>query len=218
MSRRAAAPPFAVLLVCTGNICRSPLAEQLLRVRADEFAHSLGALDASPWITFASAGTHGREGDAMTRQAAELSTRYGGDPSAHAASRLVPVMVESADLLLGLARGHRSEIVTMIPRASRHTFTLTEFARLLDDLATAGSLRIPSADVNSPPTLLRTLVAAVAARRGIAPRANPEDDDIVDPYRRSQNTYDLSGAAVDAAVTSIFDSLAALTDAPIVTR
>jgi len=218
MSRGSASAPFAVLIVCTGNICRSPLAEQLLRARADEFARSLGVDNASRWITFASAGTHGNDGDTMPRQAAELSVRYGGDPSEHAATRLWPVMIDSADLVLGLARTHRSEIVSMLPRSSRYAFTLLEFARLLDDLTTDSSLRIPMAAVNSPADLLRTLVSAVAARRGIAPRTTPEADDVVDPYRRSQKTYDLSGASIDAAITSIFDSLTTLTDAPIVTH
>ncbi len=218
MSRRAASAPFAVLLVCTGNICRSPLAEQLLRARADEFARSLGVDDATPWVTFASAGTHGKDGDSMPRQAAELSVRYGGDPSEHSATRLWPVMIDSADLVIGLARTHRSEVVTMVPRASRYSFTLIEFARLLDDLTTDSNLRIPLEAVSSPSDLLRTLVGAVAARRGLAPRSAPEDDDVIDPYRRSQKTYDLSGESIDAAVASIFNSLSTLADAPIVTH
>src|SRR3954465_9921582 len=102
---------FSVLLVCSGNICRSPIAEQALRARAD------GA------VLFSSAGTIARDGSPMTEEAALLSRRLGGDPSGHLSRRLTRAMIQEAGLVLTAAREHRARVVEAFPRASGYTFT-----------------------------------------------------------------------------------------------
>ena len=68
--------PFAIVTICTGNICRSPLAEVLLRERLSGVG-----------VVVRSAGTHALTGHGMSPEAQELAVRLGGDPSAAAAHR-----------------------------------------------------------------------------------------------------------------------------------
>ncbi len=186
-------PEFSVLLVCSGNICRSPLAEQVLRARLDDV----------PAIGFSSAGTFAGEGDRMPEQAAALALRFGGDPSAHRARYLTEQMVAGADLVLALARSHRREIVELVPRKVGVTFTLREFARLSAELTSeeitetatrGGSLRAGIAEV----------VALVASRKGQSGvPVSAEDDDVIDPYRRSDETYERSAEQLVPAVEEV---------------
>ncbi|WP_210481929.1 low molecular weight phosphatase family protein [Naasia sp. SYSU D00948] len=180
---------FSILTVCSGNLCRSPLAEQLLRARLADV----------PGVVVASAGTVARDGDAMTPQAQALSRRFGGDPSAHAARYLVEPHVAQAGLVLAMAREHRAQAVTLHPRASRRTFSLREFARLTHGLTADDLARIDA--LPGPAARLAALVDAVAAKRGFVEMPeDPADDDIVDPYRRSDATYERSAQQLVPAV------------------
>ena len=117
---QAAAP--RILIVCTGNICRSPLAEQLLR-------ENLRAAGIDAVVT--SAGTHAMTGSAMTPEAATLSLQYGASTTEHVARQLTKKLIADADLVLTATRDHRREVVTLLPKATRYTFTLNQFARLV---------------------------------------------------------------------------------------
>jgi protein-tyrosine phosphatase len=209
--------PFTVLLVCTGNICRSPLAEQLLRARF--------AAAGIPAVIH-SAGTGALVGYPMTPEAASLSRRYGGDPAGHSARQLTPDLIESADLVLTATRQHRGYTVSLVPRAVRHTFSLNQLARLIavfetthpisvagtaETAGTAGTAEAAgtaetagTAGTARTAGTLRAYVADVAATRGIvAPAVRAVDDDIVDPFRQSQPIYDEAGSAIDSAVATI---------------
>ena len=174
---------FTILVVCSGNICRSPVAEQLLRDRLP-----------TEGVVVHSAGTIARPGMPMTDEAAALSRFYGGEPDHHEAARLTKALVEEADLVLTAERSHRADVVRLHPRASRVTFTLTQFARMVDSIDPADLAKIRTPD---------ELVAAAAARRGYVQASSPEADDIADPYRRAQSVYDAAGVSIDAAVTTI---------------
>lgn len=174
--------PFPVLLVCTGNICRSPIAEQLLRAQVD-----------GP-IEFGSAGTMARTGTPMTEEAALMSRQYGGEPEGHLSRRITRDLVAESGLVLTAAREHRARVVELFPRASAYTFTLRQFARL------AGMAEVPSGDG-------RTVVAAIAARRGYAAPVAPDDDDVPDPYRRPMAEYEAAAALIDEAVRAVAPAL-----------
>ncbi|MBH0008225.1 low molecular weight phosphatase family protein [Salinibacterium sp. SWN1162] len=177
---------FTILSVCTGNICRSPLAQQLLAVR-------LAA--AGVEATVLSAGTSALVGRSMPEPAAELSVTYGGTPAGHRARQIDENLIEHADLVLTAAREHRADVVQQSVRALRYCFTLRQFARIASALTDDDF-----ASIDSP----QALVAVVAAQRGfVPPPENPDDDDVVDPYRQSQDVYDESGTVIDQAVTQI---------------
>lgn len=184
--------PFRVLFVCTGNICRSAIAEQVLRARYE-----------SDQVVFTSAGTGALVGAAMPEQAAEISRRLGGIPDAHSGRQLTKPIVADSDLVIALTREHRSEIVRTHPRANRYTFTLREFARVLesytrDEDAKSFTRRATLAET------LRSGIPLIASQRGYTDAPpTPDDDDVIDPYRRPQEIYDRAGAEISEAIDRI---------------
>jgi protein-tyrosine phosphatase len=182
---------YRILVVCTGNICRSPFAERLLRARLDD---RLGA-DAAR-IEVASAGTYGLIGEPMMGESAETLLRYGGDPAGFAACAVSVEQIEDSDLVLGLTREHRAAVVTMVPRAASRTVTLREYARLLtgvtrEDLGDAGP---------DPVERFRAITVAAFGRRGFAPPDDPADDDVPDPFGGAMSGYERAAAMIDRAL------------------
>lgn len=197
---------FSILIVCTGNVCRSPIAEGMLRARL---------ATAGVVAEVASAGTRALVGHPMTPEAAGQLAAYGGTPWSHQARQLTAEMVENADLILTATRDHRGEVVSTIPAASRNTFTLQQFARIS---ASEGGLvrgNLGPDDDDAPPMGssslrqgLQSYVAAIAASRGyVPPPARSVDDDIEDPYRQSKQVYRRSARAIDEAVATIVAGL-----------
>lgn len=170
---------FTILVVCTGNICRSPLAEQLLRSRLASAGEPFRLL---------SAGTIADDGAPMEPDAATESQRYGGSPAHHRSRLLTPAQISAANLVLTATRAHRAAVVSLVPRASRYTFTLKEFAALVASIADQELSGLPDA---------MSVVEAAAAQRGFAQHV---DDDIDDPYRQPAEVYARVGAEIDEAV------------------
>lgn len=187
-------PPGAdaatILVVCTGNICRSPMGELLLRAR-------LGGL-----VRVHSAGTHALVDHGMTEPALRLAVRMGAaepDAGAHRARLLAESMLAETDLVLTMTREHRSYVVQLLPSMLRRTFTLREFARLAEGMPDAEVAAAAASAGADPHARLQALARAVGERRGLV-MGSPEDDDVIDPYRRSQDTYELSASQLSPAV------------------
>ncbi len=184
---------FSVLTVCSGNICRSPLAEQILRARLADI----------PDFAFSSAGTFAGDGDRMPDEAAALSLRFGGDPSEHSARYITATMVADADLVFAMARSHRREIVELVPRKVAVTFTLREFARLSRELSDAEIAAVAS---GAPTTRagIAEVVAYVASRKGqVGFPSSTGDDDVLDPYRRGDEAYEQAAAQLVPAADEV---------------
>lgn len=182
---------YRVLFVCTGNICRSPFAERLLRARLDS---NLGG--AAARIDVGSSGTMGLVGEQMMPEAAETLLRYGGRTDGFAARAMDSDQIEGADLVLGLTREHRSAVLQMVPRASSRTVTLREYARLLSDVTPAD---IGSAG-SDPVERFRAITVAAFARRGYAPPQDPSDDDIRDPFGGPMAGYEKAALQINQAL------------------
>ncbi|WP_369830646.1 low molecular weight phosphatase family protein [Mycobacterium sp. ACS1612] len=110
------------MFVCTGNICRSPMAERL----ALAYVARYGIQN----LKGSSAGTHALSGHPIERNAALVLEELGGEASNFAARRLTPRIAEEADLVLTMTRAHRDTVLELAPHQLRRTFTLSEAARL----------------------------------------------------------------------------------------
>lgn len=174
---------FKILCVCTGNVCRSPAAERLLSCR-------LG-----PDIQVTSAGTHALVGQPISPPMDQLVEGAGAAAGGFAARRLTERVVQPADLVLAMTRGHRGDVVELWPRAVRRTFTLKEFARLLGEVD-PGALPPGRAGER-----LRAAVPLLAAHRRQV--LDVRLDDVVDPYRQGAEVYGASFADIEQAVSSI---------------
>ncbi|WP_265447915.1 low molecular weight phosphatase family protein [Flexivirga meconopsidis] len=172
--------PARVLVVCTGNICRSPAAAALLRAQLSSYGIDVG-----------SAGTAAVVGAPMTPQMRRLVEEAGADAE-HAAVQLRRPAVAAADLVLTGTAEHRGYAVRLAPGAVRRSFTLREFARLIAD-----------AEVDQRLTPAER-VAALAAHAQSHRRASGGDD-IADPFGGTQGGYDQTFAAIRGAVGVIAD-------------
>ncbi len=112
----------------------------------------------------------------------------------------------SAGLILGATRDHRRQIVSMYPKASRVAFTIPEFARLFDNLVSDAAAVEWLRGLWGQPIFAAEVVAGVSSRRGLVRPDNASDDDVVDPYRRSQATYDAVGEVLADAAASVLRS------------
>jgi protein-tyrosine phosphatase len=163
----------SILVVCTGNICRSPLAEGFLRsILVRRFA------EAAPRVS--SAGTAGGEGSPAMAESVQAASERDVDISGHLARKLGPHMVEHADLVLCMAREHRDAIIRANPAAEPRVFTLKELVRLLEALP-------PPA--NGAPEALVDRVAQASAEREAGFKGNPLDEDIADPLSQPLEAY-----------------------------
>lgn len=165
-----------ILTVCTGNICRSPLAALVLRTRLADLG-----------VDVTSAGVRGLNAATMTPEAIDLAVEYGVTAEAadtHRSRYLIEALLASPDLILTMTRDHRRDVAELAPSRLRSTFTVREFARLAEALSDD---EITAAAVGDDASArLRAAAAAVAGQRGLVP---PGDDDVIDPYRRDWKIY-----------------------------
>ncbi|MEH0983016.1 arsenate reductase/protein-tyrosine-phosphatase family protein [Micromonospora sp. CPCC 205556] len=149
-----------LLIVCHANMCRSPMAEYIVR----------RLLGDRP-VTVTSAGTHAVDGRPMHPYAADVVADGGADPTGFVSRELRAEHLTAATLVLTATRAQRSRCTALAPAALHRTFTLRQFARL----AVAAD---PPERVDTP---LRDAVRAAARARGRLQPATPDADDLGDP-------------------------------------
>lgn len=108
-----------IIFVCTGNICRSPMAEYLLKDK-------LGT--DSDW-TVSSAGTFAGNGMQASRAAIEVLDELGIDGSGHRSRLLDGELVDESTVIVVMTSGHKQHILLMFPDIAEKVFLLKSFGR-----------------------------------------------------------------------------------------
>lgn len=116
-----------ITIICTANICRSPLAEALLRRR---LAHA-GYVD---W-TVSSAGTWAQRGNAAAPFSAELAAEQGLDLSGHRSQIITEEGLAAADLVICMASNHAEALRIEFPDHAHKIYRLSEMVGLRYDIA-----------------------------------------------------------------------------------
>jgi protein-tyrosine-phosphatase len=106
-----------ILAVCTGNICRSPIAEGILAKRC-----SGGSVSA------ASAGTHALIGNPAAEYSVIAALEHGVDITRHRARPLTEILVRTSDIIICMEPSHVEYVLSMAPDAEDHVYNLGEFA------------------------------------------------------------------------------------------
>jgi protein-tyrosine phosphatase len=194
MSGPGRSDTWTVLMVCTGNLCRSPLAEHLAA------AHFPPETTHRPVIR--SAGVHAQPDEPMHPHAAALLRARGCDPDGFRSRRLTTDLVETSDLVLCATREHRSTVVGLAPRALRRTYTMREFGRLTSAVRPAD---IPIGEVR--PACEFLVSAAWDAR--CAGRVVPASlDDLSDPIKEGRTEFETCAAMIEDALSAPMSLLA----------
>jgi protein-tyrosine-phosphatase len=109
-----------ILFVCSGNTCRSPLAEALAR----QLLPGRAGLD----VEVASAGTSALDGGPASGFSIEVAEAHGLDLSQHRSRILDRAMVRDADLIVTMGVRHRDTVGALDPDALEYTYLLTNFS------------------------------------------------------------------------------------------
>jgi tRNA threonylcarbamoyl adenosine modification protein (Sua5/YciO/YrdC/YwlC family) len=147
-----------IVIVCTGNTCRSPMAEALMRgLVAERMGCSASDLE-QRGVSIISAGVAAAPGGCAAAEAIETMRQRGLDLSCHESQPLTDKLVRHADVILTLTGGHRQQILRRWPDAAPRTHTLR-----LDE----GDIEDP---IGGPPQVYQQCAAEIeeALRRRVA--------------------------------------------------
>lgn len=172
----------SILIVCTGNICRSPFIQRVLdQALASHWGEGV--------IEVRSAGVRGLHQQPMEPHALERLRQRGLAAPGFHSRHIEEAHIDTADLVLTATREHRAAVLQLRPAALRRTLTLREFGGLATGLPPEDLPR--TAD---PTVWLREVTPALWRRRGTSATGQI---DIDDPYTRGEEAYDLMARQVD---------------------
>ena len=111
-----------ILFVCTGNVCRSPMAEGIFRQ----------AVQGRGEYQVLSAGLGAAEGQPPSAYAVQAVRELGIDISGLRSQMLTTELVEQADYIFGMTHNHIDTVMALHPQAAEKTFLMREFDETLD--------------------------------------------------------------------------------------
>jgi protein-tyrosine-phosphatase len=111
----------AILFVCTGNICRSPMAEAIARARVDAA------------MSFGSAGLHALDGAPATGHAVRAAAEMGADASGHRARPLTRRLIDDADEIYVMTAAQRRAVLRLSPGTADRVHLLDPQGRDVED-------------------------------------------------------------------------------------
>lgn len=195
-STGAASPAGRVIVVCTGNVCRSPYIERRLTQLLD-----------GTGIAVSSGGTGALVGSPIEPGSVTELRERGAAKDGFAARQLTPAMVADADLVLTATRAHRAEVVRLSPRAMAYCFTLGDFAHLVAD-ADADGAELEEFGSHDPGASWVAHVAGLAAsRRGMIAPLPVDESDIPDPYQQGPEAFARMADAVEHVLPAVVRAL-----------
>jgi len=109
----------SILFICTGNSCRSAMAEGLMRKRLYELGKDS--------IDVRSAGIRALNGLAPTDETIAVMREDGVDVSDHQTKNVTADMIKKAGLILTMEPIHKDEIIRLVPEAASKTYLLKEY-------------------------------------------------------------------------------------------
>lgn len=115
---------YSVLFVCTGNTCRSPMAEGLARQMLAEIKDVPVQKLEEAGVRVRSAGVATGGGSPATREAIQAMSQAGIDLSAHRSQPLLPALIQDADVIYTMTAGHRNAVLMLGPNAAGKTHNL----------------------------------------------------------------------------------------------
>ena len=174
-----------ILVVCTGNTCRSPLAEALLR-------HHLGA--AGHELVVRSAGTLGWNGAPATPYVHDVLAELGVALDDHVSRKITRADIDDASLIIPMTRVHAWAIAAHDPDAAARTF-------LLDELLRLGTLVGPRGG-----ELLDAWLTEVDARRP-PDRLARASEEVADPAGQEIEVYRATAERLDRSVRRLLPLL-----------
>jgi protein-tyrosine phosphatase len=175
--------PYSIVLICTGNRFRSPLAEHLLRASVAELQ-----------VEVSSVGTMQLPGGPVLPEALELGRGMGLDLSSHCSRALTPELLEDADLVLGFERRHVAAAVVDGGAGRERTFTAGELAALLRAIE-------PPREAD-PIERARAAVREADRLRGRLGR-DPDGMELADPFGSDTDGFRRSAEAVRELVNQL---------------
>jgi len=108
-----------IMFICTGNICRSAMADVMLKKKVK---------DENKDIEVYSCGIFADQGDGSTREAIEVMKEYGIDLSKHRATHIRNSNIEEMDVILCATTAHKNNVINMYPELEDKVYTMKEYA------------------------------------------------------------------------------------------
>jgi protein-tyrosine phosphatase len=178
----------SVLVVCSANQCRSPMAAALL-------ARELARRD--PDVRVTSAGVLADDGSPATAGTIKAARSLDVDLRGHRSRAATGAVVAGSDLILGMERMHLREAVVLDPLAFSRAFTLKELVRRGEEhgIRAAGESQVA------------WLAAVHEGRRAAALMGASDDDDVADPTADLRVDHDTMAAEVEDLVLRAVDLL-----------